>query len=65
MPPVYWYHYFRSGFNEDTWKDSLGEKKKKGWIKKLRNPTFLHLLQSAKLNSSVHFTSAQELIYIL
>lgn len=33
--------------------------------KEIKELSFLHFLQSAKLNSSVHLTSEQESIYIL
>lgn len=33
--------------------------------KEIKKPSFLHLLQFAKLNSSVHLTFEQESIYIV
>ena len=55
-----------SVFNEDTWKDILKKKKKSDGIKKdIKQRSFLHLLQSAKFNSSVHFAFEHQSIYIL
>lgn len=53
--------------NEDIWKDILEKKIKNltGWKKEIKKPSFLHLLQFAKLNSSIHLTFEQESIYIV
>lgn len=46
-------------------KENSGRKRSDGINKEIKKLIFLHLLQSAKLNSSVHFTFEQHSIYIL
>lgn len=66
LPPVYWYHQFRFGFNEDIWKDSMEKKQTNGMRKETMKPDFFPpTLTVVKLSSSICVTFEQESIHIL